>query len=88
MTPANAWAKSQILRLRAARGNACEDCGRSLRIARGKPNLQFAHLQPTGLSGEGRGRKERVIDIRRHPESYKLLCVDCHLSFDAQEGAR
>ncbi len=45
--------------------------------------LQFAHIKPTGLSGTGRGSKARYYDIKKNRHCYSLLCVSCHLKFDA-----
>jgi len=47
-----------------------------------KETLEFAHMKETGLNGEGRGQNHRAIDIKNHPDSYKLLCKECHLKFD------
>jgi hypothetical protein len=67
--------------LRIGRGNRCERCGKRAHTdKRGRPNLEFAHLAPTGLRGRGRGQIQRYYDIRRHPESYALLCRGCHRS--------
>ena len=65
--------------LRAAFGGRCEECGSSSR-------LEFAHVISTGLNGRGRGMPQRVHDIRRHPECYRLLCRPCHLAFDREKG--
>ena len=46
-------------------------------------NLEYAHIKPTGLSGMGRGRKERFYDLLRHPDSYIVLCHGCHEAMDA-----
>jgi hypothetical protein len=67
--------------LRIERGNRCEYCGKRGRTnKRGRPNLEFAHLAPTGLRGRGRGQIQRYYDIKRHPETYALLCRGCHRS--------
>lgn len=46
--------------------------------------LQFAHVAETPLSkiSRGRGRKERYYDIKKHPDSYRLMCKTCHHDFD------
>jgi hypothetical protein len=62
-------------KLRRNRRGRCRAC--SVR-----ENLQWAHRRPTGLSGEGRGSKERVLDIKRNPRAYVLLCLECHRFFD------
>ena len=56
-------------------GNRCEFCGS------GK-DLQFAHIVPTGLMGQGRGKKKRYFNIRNHKNDYLLLCKNCHGKFD------
>jgi len=63
-------------KLIAERGGACEECG-----DRDGP-LEFAHVKPTALRGEGRGSSKRVHDVRRHPECYRLLCKSCHDELD------
>lgn len=69
----NKWIKRAFNSLRKLYGGQCEECG-------SKENLEFAHVQPTDLSGsKGRGRKERYYDIVGNPESYRLLCHDCHV---------
>ena len=64
-------------RLIEERGGVCEECGRADR-------LEFAHVQPTDLSGWGRGYARRVKDVRDRPEAYKLLCSVCHALLDAE----
>lgn len=65
------WTKNKMQELRDQRGNKCSSCGLS-------ESLEFHHISPTGLSGEGRGFYQRVKDISAHPDSYVLLCKDCH----------
>jgi hypothetical protein len=45
--------------------------------------LEFAHVKPTGLCGQGRGLKHRFLDVLRNPECYALLCRRCHRRLDA-----
>ena len=47
--------------------------------------LEFAHTKPTELKGRGRGRKERVYDVIKHPDAYILLCHQCHKNYDAED---
>jgi len=61
--------------LRTQFGARCDLCGAT-------KQLEFAHITPTGLNGEGRGGLKRAYDIRRHPSSYRLLCRPCHLRYD------
>jgi len=75
MNRANKWYKQKMKSLRAGRGSACESCGSTLR-------LEWAHVKPTGLKGQGRGFNSRVRDIINYPESYKLLCKVCHYNLD------
>lgn len=56
-------------------GRACCVCG-------GANDLEFAHLAPTRINGLGRGKKARLLDIQRHPESYALICRPHHKLFD------
>lgn len=50
--------------------------------ANGRTPLEFAHLKPTGLNGQGRGHDRRLKDVRENPGSYCLLCHPCHVAFD------
>lgn len=45
--------------------------------------LEFAHLKPTKCQGKGRGQNERLIDVRKHPTHYTLLCRGHHRGFDS-----
>jgi hypothetical protein len=77
----NAYWRRVRAQLVAERGGACEGlpgqplCGST-------EELEFAHTAPTGLNGRGRGYTQRVIDVRNHPECYRLLCDVCHLRLD------
>jgi len=51
----------------------------------GGTQLQFAHRIPTALKGMSRGSNERLTDVERHPESYMLLCPECHRRYDKRE---
>lgn len=68
-----------LKRLRDRFGGSCAQCGR-------RESLEFAHVVVTGLHGRGRGSAHRYHDVRRHPESYRLLCRLCHLEFDRIQG--
>lgn len=61
--------------LRADWGGRCEECGRTY-------DLEFAHIRPNGLKGEGRGSRQRYYNIRKNPQDYRLLCRLCHHDFD------
>lgn len=78
MTRFNRWVNKEMERLRQLYGGCCQMCG-------GLYDLEFAHLKPTGLRGKSRGKNYRVLDIRKHPDHYQLLCMDCH---DALDGRR
>jgi len=73
--------KGQVARemkqLRLLFGGHCTKCG-------GKKQLEFAHIEPTGLDGEGRGSKERMRDIKKNKDKYELLCRPCHKMRDQQ----
>lgn len=73
----NDWHRQEMERLRHERGYRCQFCP-SVYV-----KLEWAHLRPTGLRGEGRGSNHRALDIKRHPERYVLLCVPCHRGLDA-----
>lgn len=72
---ANEYVKRRWQQLIDDSGGKCGQCGQTY-------DLEFAHLEPTGLNGKGRGRKERLFNILKHPESYVLLCVHCHDELD------
>ena len=46
--------------------------------------LEFAHIKPTKLHSVGRGKKNRVLDIRNNKDKYTLLCHNCHKEFDKE----
>ncbi len=52
-------------------GGKCSVCGST-------EELHFHHIFKTKLHGEGRGMRNRVGDVKRHPISYKLVCKMCH----------
>jgi hypothetical protein len=71
--------------LRIEWGNRCQKCGASGDVKK----LEFAHVKPTGLCGQGRGSVHRYYDIKRNPECYRLLCRQpCHKQFDDDMWAR
>lgn len=70
------WTRRRLQALRAEFGGRCHLC------LKADTELEFSHLAPTGLSGMGRGRYERLYDILRYPFNYWLLCVPCHREFD------
>lgn len=60
-------------------GNRCFHCGgRSTK----RNQLEFAHLEPTGLEGRGRGAHHRRLDLLKHLDKYTYLCHCCHKDFD------
>jgi hypothetical protein len=58
-------------------GEVCRTCG-------GIDELEFCHIMRTDCHGEGRGYIRRVLDVEQHPESYTLLCRDCHDLLDGR----
>lgn len=80
MNRKNRWAKEALERERQQRGGFCQNVACPFITW----DVDFAHVQETPLSRSprGRGRKERLADIRKHPTAYILLCRDCHLDFD------
>jgi len=77
----NELIKNKMIELREAMGGRCSNplCPTPTE------NLEFAHTKRTGLSGWGRGRKERYYDVLKHPDCYILFCKECHKLFDRGE---
>lgn len=50
-------------------------------------DLQFAHLKPTGLRGRSRGKRSRLLDVLRNPDSYALFCKFHHELFNGRQPA-
>lgn len=71
----NEWVKRRWQQLIEEFGAKCAKCPQTW-------DLEFAHLEPTGLKGEGRGKSRRLADILKHREKYRLLCIHCHDEFD------
>lgn len=48
--------------------------------------LQFAHVHGSAnhLRGMSRGSQLRVLDVRRYPHDYILLCYECHRRYDCE----
>lgn len=76
-SPNNEYRKRLRVRLVQQFGGRCEECG----VEEG---LEFAHVEPTGLNGEGRGRAKRIFDVKKNPRSYRLLCMTCHDVLDGR----
>src|SRR5258708_7251630 len=57
------------------RGRRCRACGNL-------DDLEWAHRRPTALKGPGRGLRNRLLHVRKHPHSYRLLDRACHRLFD------
>jgi hypothetical protein len=81
----NPPASELLERLRQLHGGSCQHVG-SKGLCGSKHKLEFAHLQPTGLQGRGRGSRARYLDIKRHPLAYALLCRQHHLLLDGPYG--
>lgn len=73
----NEWIAKKFSELRELYGGVCNHPN-----CKTTKNLEFAHIEPTDLSGRGRGRKERYYDIVKHPSHYVLLCKYHHLEYD------
>lgn len=66
-------------RLLADLGGRCVDCG-------ALEGLEFAHIAATELSGapRGRGKRRRLLDVRKNLECYSVRCRPCHDVFDGR----
>ena len=71
----NKWIMERRKKLIKEFGGECEECPST-------ETLEFAHKEPTELSGWGRGRENRVYDVIKNPTKYRLLCKDCHKEYD------
>jgi len=73
----NRWIAERRKKLIQEYGGKCRNCLATT-------SLHFAHVEETEISAitRGRGRKERVYDVIKNPDSYTLLCKDCHREFD------
>jgi len=78
MTSRPTHVKDRRLKLIQIFGGKCSDCGAI-------ENLEFAHIQPTSLSGKGRSGWRRIIDVETYPANYTLLCKNCHFKFDQNQ---
>jgi hypothetical protein len=76
------WTRNKRALLIYKWGNKCTWCGISYRYAQ----LELAHKSPTGLKGKGRGSRERLYDVIRNPNSYILLCHNCHAKLDGRKA--
>jgi len=75
------WTRKMRRLLIKSFGGKCFKCGK-------KKKLQFAHHEPTGLEGRGRGRENRIHDVMQNPHCYGLLCERCHREYDANHFNR
>jgi len=73
------WPKMNLNWLRRQYGDMCNCCGAT------HCPLEFAHVNPTGLSGRGRGNTRRFKNIMQYPASYTLLCSPCHIIYDEKK---
>jgi len=76
--PRGSW-RHRVASLRYEWGSKCQKCGVAEKFdKKDRSNLEFAHKEPTGLNGRGRGQTQRFQDIMKHPKAYELLCKKCH----------
>lgn len=73
--------KEHMLKLKLGFKNRCFECGICQEDI---DKLQFAHIKPTKLNGEGRGIRHRYYDIKRNPDSYYLTCKSNHDKIDGR----
>jgi hypothetical protein len=72
----------RLERMKALLGDRCQQCGLSETEDAGPIRLEFAHVVSTGVKGRGRGSYQRLRDVEKNPESYRLLCRPCHMDLD------
>jgi hypothetical protein len=68
-----------LARIKALFGDRCQQCGLS---ETEDVRLEFAHVASTAVKGRGRGSYQRLRDVEKNPESYRLLCRPCHMDLD------
>lgn len=77
------WVNNQRLETIQNYGAVCwyDDCDEM-----DPKKLQFAHRHgfPTKVNGEGRGSEERIMDVKKYPAFYRLLCRIHHLIYDKE----
>ena len=72
-----AWRRRQMYDLRLQFRAECGECGST-------DKLEFAHRHGMEtLRGSGRGLSAVILDIRKNPLNYRLLCKDCHREYDS-----
>jgi hypothetical protein len=80
---ATARYKARLLaRIKALLGDRRQQCGLSETEDAGPIRLEFAHVALTGVKGRGRGSYQRLRDVEKNPECYRLLCRSCHMNLD------
>ncbi len=73
--------KAELINFYGARCNNIQ-CRRRYNL--GFKPLEFAHITPTKLSGRnGRGKRNRILDVNKNRKKYMLLCPECHDLFDS-----
>jgi len=77
MSRTSLWLRRKWVKLIEEFGGVCQSCA-------GTEELEFAHVKPTGLKGNGRGKFHRYYDVLRHRRSYILLCMTCHDELDGR----
>ena len=58
--------------LAAYRAGSCQDCGEE------RDDCVMAHVAPSPVQGQNRGKDRRAYDVMHHPEAYRRLCPRCH----------
>lgn len=71
----NIWLKRKLNELREEFLWCCCWCGST-------DGLEFAHIENTGLNGQGRGRWKRYYDVKKNKDKFMLMCKECHKEFD------
>lgn len=75
MCRSNLWFWLWLRKLRAKFGDACQECGAD-------EHLEFAHKIGFRRSGNNRGRNARILEVKKHPRRFRLLCNSCHQKYD------
>jgi hypothetical protein len=74
----NAWVFRKRHELVEEFGGKCQSTEGCFEVEK----LEFAHRIGYRIKGMARGKKVRILDIRKNKDHYILLCKKCHCKYD------